>query len=85
MTAAFVVPTVAACIDLVVHCVRAPNGQRSVGQILALGRRVENGIIESGLIFDTVNGKLTASETAMPAPDKFVAAGYNVATLMGEP
>ena len=85
ITAAFVVPTVAACIDLVVHCVRAPNGQRSVGQILALGRRVENGIIESGLIFDTVNGKLTASETAMPAPDKFVAAGYNVATLMGEP
>ena len=85
ITAAFVVPTVAACIDLVVHCVRAPNGKRSVGQILALGRRVENGIIESGLIFDTVNGKLTASETAMPAPDKFVAAGYNVATLMGEP
>lgn len=84
ITAAFVVPTVAACIDLVVHCVRAPNGQRSVGEILALGRRVENGIIESGLIFSTVNGRLTASETAMPAPDKFTAAGYNIAALMGE-
>ena len=85
ITAAFVVPTVAACIDLVVHCVRAPNGRRSVGEILALGRRVENGIIESGLIFSTVNGRLTASETAMPAPDKFTAAGYNIAALMGEP
>lgn len=84
ITAAFVVPTVAACIDLVVHCVRAPNGRRSVGEILALGRRVENGIIESGLIFSTVNGRLTASETAMPAPDKFTAAGYNIAALMGE-
>ncbi|MGP9502585.1 CpaF family protein [Specibacter sp. AOP5-B1-6] len=84
ITAAFVVPTVAACIDLVVHCVRAPNGKRSVGQILALGRRVENGIIESGLVFSTVNGLLTASETAMPAAEKFAAAGYNVATLMGD-
>ncbi|WP_207346234.1 ATPase, T2SS/T4P/T4SS family [Arthrobacter sp. E3] len=84
ITAAFVVPTVAACIDLVVHCVRASDGKRSVGQILALGRRVENGIIESGLVFDTVGGVLTASETAMPAPEKFASAGYNVATLMAD-
>ncbi len=84
ITAAFVVPTVAACIDLVVHCVRAPDGKRSVGEILALGRRVENGIIESGLVFNTVGGVLTASETAMPAPEKFAAAGYNVATLMAD-
>ncbi|ALE06649.1 pilus assembly protein CpaF [Arthrobacter sp. ERGS1:01] len=84
ITAAFVVPTVAACIDLVVHCVRLPNGKRRVGQILSLGRRVENGVIESGLVFDTVDGRLTASETAMPAPEKFAAAGYNVAALMGE-
>lgn len=84
ITAAFVVPTVAACIDLVVHCVRAPNGKRSVGEILALGSRVENGIIESGLVFSTINGQLTASATAMPAPEKFAAAGYNVATLMGD-
>ena len=83
ITAAFVLPTVAACIDLVVHCVRAPNGRRSVGQILALGRRVENGIIESSLVFDTVNGQLQASETAMPSPEKFAASGYNVASLMG--
>lgn len=84
ITAAFVVPTVAACIDLVVHCVRLPNGKRRVGQILSLGRRVENGVIESGLVFDTVDGRLTASETAMPSPEKFAAAGYNVAALMGE-
>lgn len=84
ITAAFVLPTVAACIDLVVHCVRAPNGRRSVGQILALGSRVENGIIESSLVFDTVNGQLQASETAMPSPEKFAASGYNVASLMGE-
>ncbi|ALE92658.1 pilus assembly protein CpaF [Arthrobacter alpinus] len=85
ISAAFVVPTVAACIDLVVHCIRLPNGQRRVGQILALGRRVENGIIESGMVFDTVDGHLTVSETAMPSPEKFAAAGYNLAKLMGDP
>jgi len=84
ITAAFVLPTVAACIDLVVHCVRAPNGKRRVGQILSLGRRVENGVIESGMVFDTVDGLLTAQASAMPSPEKFAAAGYNVATLVGD-
>lgn len=84
ITAAFVVPTVAACIDLVVHCVRHPNGRRSVSQILSLGRRVENGVIESGLVFDTVDGRLTAQPSAMPSPERFAAAGYNVAALLGE-
>lgn len=84
ISAAFVVPTVAACIDLVVHCVRLPNGKRRVGQILSLGRRVENGIIESGMVFETVDGRLAPSASAMPSPEKFAAAGYNVAALMGE-
>lgn len=84
ITAAFVVPTVAACIDLVVHCVRAPSGHRSVGEILSLGRRVENGIIESTQVFSTLDGQLTPSKTAMPAQEKFASAGFNVAALMGE-
>jgi pilus assembly protein CpaF len=85
ISAAFVVPTVAACIDLVVHCVRLPNGKRRVGQILSLGRRVENGVIESGMAFDTVDGRLAPSSSAMPSPEKFATAGYSVAALMGEP
>nr|WP_218063935.1 CpaF/VirB11 family protein [Arthrobacter wenxiniae] len=84
ISAAFVVPTVAACIDLVVHCVRLPDGRRRVGQILSLGRRVENGIIESGMVFDTLDGRLTPSASAMPSPEKFAAAGFSVAALMGD-
>lgn len=84
VSAAFVVPTVAACIDLVVHCVRLANGQRRVGQILSLGRRVENGIIESSLVFDSHDGLLTVQESAMPSPEKFAAAGFNVATILGD-
>lgn len=84
ISAAFVVPTVAACIDLVVHCVRLPNGRRQVGQILTLGRRVENGVIESGLIFDTVDGVLRAQHSAMPSPEKFENAGFNIAAILGD-
>ncbi len=78
----FVLPTVASCIDLVVHCARASSGQREVTEILSLGRRVENGIIESSNLFKRVDGVLAANPTAAPAEEKFSRAGYNVAALL---
>lgn len=80
----FVVPTVASCIDLVVHCNRAAGGQREVAEIVALGNRVENGIIESSTVFQRTEGALSANPSAMPASDKFARGGYNVAALMEE-
>jgi pilus assembly protein CpaF len=77
----FVVPTVASCIDLVVHCSRA-DGRREVTEILALGRRVENGIIESSPVFSMVDGLLQPRPTSMPAQEKFSRAGYDVAALL---
>ncbi|MBG0739414.1 CpaF family protein [Paeniglutamicibacter antarcticus] len=82
ISASFVVPTVASCIDLVVHCVRLPNGRRLVSEILFLGRRVENGVIESGTVFAMTGGSLRPVATSMPAPEKFAAAGYDVAALL---
>jgi pilus assembly protein CpaF len=83
ISSAFVLPTVASCLDLVVHCARLPNGKRRVEEILALGRRVENGVIESGMVFQLVAGRLDIAGSAMPAPEKFAAAGYNLAALLG--
>ncbi|KHL04988.1 CpaF family protein [Sinomonas humi] len=71
----FIVPTVAACIDLVVHCTRTSTGHRQVGEILALGERVENGLIETSSVFARVDGALRRSGTGLPKPDKFAAAG----------
>lgn len=82
ISSAFVVPTVASCIDLVVHCSRHADGRRQVTQILSLGRRVENGIIESSLVFALENGVLKPRANAMPAADKFSRAGYDVAALL---
>jgi pilus assembly protein CpaF len=82
ISSAFVVPTVASCIDLVVHCVRERSGQRRVAEIVALGRRVENGVIETSTVFRRVDGELRVTASNMPAEDKFAAAGYAVATLL---
>lgn len=53
----FVLPTVASCIDLVVHCVRTPAG-RHVEEILAVGSRVENDTIETTSLFRCQDGQL---------------------------
>lgn len=83
ISSAFVVPTVASCIDLVVHCGRASSGRREVAEILAVGRRVEGGIIESSPVFSRVEGRLEITATSMPAEEKFARAGVNIASLLG--
>ncbi|MEZ2389062.1 CpaF family protein [bacterium RCC_150] len=83
ISSAFVVPTVASCIDLVVHCSRLANGRRQVTEILSLGRRVENGIIESSTVFALHDGRLEPSSNSIPAPEKFARAGFDVAALLG--
>ncbi|MBG6223694.1 pilus assembly protein CpaF [Arthrobacter sp. CAN_A2] len=83
ISSSFVVPTVASCIDLVVHCARLPGGQRRVTEIMALGRRVENGVIESSPVFTRIDGSLELTATGMPTEEKFAAAGVDVASLLG--
>ena len=82
ISSAFVVPTVASCIDLVVHCARRPDGRRQVVEIVSLGRRVENGVIETSTVFSRQGGQLQVSPSASPAEEKFVRAGYEVMQLL---
>ncbi len=82
ISSAFVVPTVASCIDLVVHCSRNVNGSRQVTEILALGRRVENGIIESSMVFSVQDGLLSVMPNVIPAAEKFSRANVDVAALL---
>lgn len=75
ISSSFVVPTVAACFDLVVHCRRRADGHREVEEILAIGTRVENGIIETSPLFRRSDGDLVAVGAEVPAPQKFALAG----------
>ena len=47
-----------------------------------MGRRVENGIIESSPVFTMMDGTLQARANTMPAAEKFNRAGYDVAALL---
>lgn len=47
----FVVPTVAACIDLVVHCRRTPDGHRYVSELLAPNGGYTDGVIEASVVY----------------------------------
>lgn len=82
ISSAFVLPTVASCIDLVVHCARQANGRRLVTEILSLGRRVENGVIESSVVFRMLEGQLQPKANSIPAVEKFAVAGFDVAALL---
>lgn len=78
----FVLPTVASCIDLVVHCERTPTGKRHVSEVLKLGRRVENGIIESSSLYVRREGELQLAPTADLTHEKFDRAGIDTSPLM---
>lgn len=73
----FVVPTVAACVDLVVHCTRTARGRREVSEILALGHRVEKGVIEAASLFVRDEGALRYRGAGLPKADKFARAGID--------
>jgi pilus assembly protein CpaF len=53
-----------------------------VTEILSLGRRVENGIIESSMVFEMAEGRLHPKPNSMPAAEKFAGAGFDVAALL---
>jgi pilus assembly protein CpaF len=53
-----VVPTVATCVDLVVHLALAPDGRRRVEEVVAVPGRVESDMIETEPFFTRLDGEL---------------------------
>jgi len=88
ISSGFVVPTVASCFDLVVHCHRGSDGRRGVSEVLAVGERVENGVIETYPVFVRDGGGLRPVASEAPSAWKFERAGHRVRELLepaGEP
>ncbi|MGI9823919.1 CpaF family protein [Agromyces sp. Marseille-Q5079] len=82
--AAFVVPTVAACIDLVVHLGIDSLGRRSVVEILAPTGGTSAGAVDGELLFATVDGVLRPTGTRPRRLEKFSAAGHPIDALFSE-
>lgn len=83
VTHAFVVPTVASSVDLVVHIVRDRLGHRQVQEIAAVPGRVEAGVVEVADLFVTRGHRLVRADGWPPHQDRFVVAGYDLAELLG--
>ncbi len=83
IAADFVVPTVAGCVDLVIHTATNRDGQRQVREIAALPGRVESGVVEVADIFTRRRGQLVRGNGFPPHEDRFEAAGYDLAELLG--
>jgi pilus assembly protein CpaF len=83
ITHAFVVPTVASCIDLVVHTATEHDGRRRVREIVAVPGRAEGDVVETADVFTTRHGRLVRAEGYPPHADRFERAGFDLAALLG--
>lgn len=82
VSAAFVVPTVAASVDLVVQLATDHRGQRRVREIIGVTGRTEGEVIETAELFGTVGGELRRAAGYPPHEDRYVQAGYDLADLL---
>ena len=79
----FVVPTVAASVDIVVHCELTRNGQRLITEILAPSGLVTGGtLVEASLIFGLQRGVLTVTGSYPTRTAKFDAGGFDLASIL---
>lgn len=80
---AFVVPTVASCVDLVVHVAKDGAGHRRVREVLAVPGRVEGSVVETAELFTTRGGRLVRAQGYPPHPERYEAAGADLPALLG--
>jgi pilus assembly protein CpaF len=83
VSARFVVPTVAASVDLVVHLGIDHHGVRRVNEIVGVPGRVENDVIEIEPIFERRAGELRRSGGTPPRVGNFERLGRDVHSLLG--
>ncbi len=78
---AFVVPTVAACIDLIVH-LENRAGRRYAKQIIGLSGRVEGDRIETASLWERTRGRMEWTGHEPPGRERFEAAGIDLREVL---
>jgi pilus assembly protein CpaF len=81
---AFVLPTVASSVDIVVHLATEGDGRRRVREIVALPGRVEGDVVEVADLYTTRHGRLVRADGYPPHRDRFERAGYDLVRLLGD-
>lgn len=78
----FVVPTVAGCIDIVVHLANDVSGTRRVREIVAVPGRVEGEVVEIEPLFVTRGHTLVRADGFPPHIERFTQIGIDVLALL---
>ena len=81
VTHAFIVPTVAASIDLVVH-LSLSGGRRFTNEIRAVSGRVESDRVETTPLWERRGGELEWTGHQPPSSDRFAAAGIDLTEVL---
>jgi pilus assembly protein CpaF len=82
ISARFVVPTVAASVDIVVHLAVEVGGKRKVREVVGVPGRVESDVIETEPIFHTHGGRLVRAQGMPPRTERFELVGIDVRALL---
>ena len=83
ISARFVVPTVAASVDLVVHLGIDERGVRRVNEVVGVPGRVEQDVIETEPIFERRAGELRRVGGMPPHLERYERAGVDVHRILG--
>ena len=78
----FVVPTVAGCVDIIVHTATESGGARRIRQITAVPGRCEGTVIELADVFVDEGLGLRRSSGFPPHLDRFTRAGIDIVELL---
>ena len=78
----FVVPTVAASVDLVVQLGLDGDGRRRLHEIVAVPGRVEDDVIETADVFTRRDAGLVRAEGFPPHAERYARCGYDLAALL---
>lgn len=79
---AFVVPTVASCVDIVVHTAVEADGSRRVREIVSVPGRAEAGVVETEDVFVTRDGALTRASGYPPHRERFARVGVDLRAVL---
>jgi pilus assembly protein CpaF len=82
ISARFVVPTVAASVDVVVHLGIDQHGVRRVNEVVAVPGRVENDVIEIEPIFERTDGDLRRANGMPPRVGHYQRLGIDIHALL---
>lgn len=81
---AFVIPTVATSVDIVVHIATDADGARRVREVIAVPGRVEGDVVETTDVFTTESGRLIRASGFPPHAERFARAGYDLPALLSD-